>query len=194
MYYVFYNFRMLYSQKHWWVMKMVSSCRDLFVYQKLQSFSVFLRNLDALWHLHCYLVLSALWALTTIWTSLLQCLDISAWFMMVFLAHWQGWFAIAFPCFFLPCAFVRLSNGKGTNSSHLEKVGTEVFDSGQVWAFAHGWRSGHLPNLARRVATEPLRTKVTLVYLIMLLIDIESCYILFVDGLGSDKNKMLGHV
>jgi len=77
---------------------------------------------------------------------------------MVFLVRWQRWFAITFPWFCLPCPFVRLSIGEGTNSSHHEKVGTEVFDSVAQAGWGQGRRSGQLPVLPRVVATEPLRT------------------------------------
>ena len=60
---------------------------------------------------------------------------------------------------------------RGTNSSHHEKVGTDVFDSvAQAGSgpFVQGRRSDHLPVLPQRVATEPLRTKVFLLVNILI--------------------------
>src|SRR6218665_1414959 len=71
---------------------------------------------------------------------------------------------MAFPWFCLPCPFLRLSGGEGSDGSHHMKVGTEVFDSvAQAGSESSRCRSSdHLPVLPRSVTTEPLQTSIGL--------------------------------
>jgi len=82
-------------------------------------------------------------------------------FHTVLLARRQGWFAIAFPWFCLPCPYVRLPSGEGYNSSHHVKVGTEVFDS-VAQAGSESSPNGRKVRSPSRFtqATEPLRKKI----------------------------------
>jgi len=60
-----------------------------------------------------HLGLSVLGTLVTIMASPHYCLSVLACFMMIFLARWQRWFAIAYLWFCLPCPFARLSFKRG---------------------------------------------------------------------------------
>src|SRR6218665_3436355 len=79
--------------------------------------------------------------------------------MAIFFSKFTEVVCHCLPLVCLPCPFVRHSSGEVANSSHHEKVGTEVFNSvahaGRVRAFVQGRKSDHLPVLPRRVATEP---------------------------------------
>ena len=62
---------------------------------------------------------------------------ISYQFMMVFLACWQGWFAIAFPWFCLPCPFVLLPN-KGRILTVCTTRGLGFINPSRIWVGRDG--------------------------------------------------------